>query len=133
MKKSALILVLISLMSVALMPSLVLAQDLEDAIKANLEPIEDVYDPIDDVRPGTLQEILAKLIRRALIFLGVLMILLIVYGGFTWMTAAGNDENITKAKKIITAAIIGLAIILTAYAITVFVFDVLLEATGTYT
>ncbi|MBI3115589.1 MAG: hypothetical protein HYZ09_03835, partial [Candidatus Kerfeldbacteria bacterium] len=38
-----------------------------------------------------------------------------------WMTAAGNDERIDKAKKVISAAVIGLIIVLLAWAIVIFV------------
>ena len=46
-----------------------------------------------------------------------------------WMTSAGNEEKIATAKKTMTAAIIGVAIVLAAYAITFFVMDQLLVAT----
>ena len=53
----------------------------------------------------------------------------IVYGGFLWMTAHGNEEQVTKAKNLITAALIGLVIILSAYAISVFVISKLGQGT----
>ena len=43
-----------------------------------------------------------------------------IYGGITWMTAGGNETTVTNAKKTITAAIIGLVIVISAYAITLF-------------
>ncbi|MEK7538198.1 MAG: hypothetical protein AAB619_04480, partial [Patescibacteria group bacterium] len=46
---------------------------------------------------------------------------MIIYGGFTWLTAAGNEENVEKAKRIISAAVIGLIVILLAWAIVIFV------------
>src|SRR3989338_10157451 len=73
--------------------------------------------------------IAARIIRVALGFLGIVVLTLIIYGGFLWMTAAGNEETIAKAKKVLTNAIIGLAIILSAFAITQFVLNTLLEAT----
>jgi hypothetical protein len=61
---------------------------------------------------------------------GIIFLALTVYAGFLWMTARGNDEQIGTSKKIITAAAIGLAITLMAYAITVFVVDRLTQATS---
>lgn len=61
------------------------------------------------------------LIQILLSFLGVIFIILMVYGGYLWMTAHGNEDQLTKAKKLITAAIIGLIVVLAAYAITWFV------------
>jgi len=50
--------------------------------------------------------------------LGVIVLLLIIYGGFIWMTAGGDPDKVNKAKKIIYNAIIGLIIIFAAFAIT---------------
>lgn len=55
--------------------------------------------------------------------LGVICTALIVYAGFKWMTAAGNEEQIESAKKTLRAAVIGLVIILSAWTITSFVLD----------
>jgi len=98
-------------------------------IEDQLAPIEEVYSPEQDVTPSTLSESIARLIRVVLGFLGIIFLVLILYAGFTWMTAAGNEEKIGTAKKTMVAAIIGAAIILAAYAITYFVIDQLLVAT----
>jgi len=47
-----------------------------------------------------------------------------------WMTSGGNEEKIEKAKKILVSSIIGLTIVLAAYAITYFVIDAVLKATN---
>ncbi|MCK5212081.1 hypothetical protein KAJ89_05250 [Candidatus Parcubacteria bacterium] len=44
-----------------------------------------------------------------------------IYGGFTWMTAAGNKEAVTKGKDIIIWSVAGLAVIFLAYAVVNFV------------
>lgn len=79
----------------------------------------------------SLGALVALVIKTLLSLLGVIFVVLVIYAGFLWMTSAGNEENISKAKKIIIAATIGLAIVLSAYAITVFVLDKLLVGTGT--
>ena len=56
--------------------------------------------------------------RNVLVFLGVVFFLLVVYGGILWMTAAGNEEKVTKAKKILISASIGIGVVLGAYFIT---------------
>ena len=48
-----------------------------------------------------------------------------LYSGFNWMTAAGDEEKITKAKSTIRASIIGLLIIISAYALSVFIIEAL--------
>jgi len=72
----------------------------------------------------------ARIVRAALGLLGIVAVALLIYAGFVWMTAGGNDENINKAKKIMINAVIGLAIILSAYAIVSFVMSKLVEATA---
>ncbi len=52
---------------------------------------------------------------------GVIFLVLMIYAGYLWMTARGNEEQVTKAKNIIQASIIGLIIVVAAYGITVFV------------
>ncbi len=58
------------------------------------------------------------------VFLGLLatvFLVLVLHGGFLWMTAQGNEEQVTKAQTEIKNAVIGLVVILLAYSITVFV------------
>ncbi|MCR4312020.1 MAG: Ig-like domain-containing protein, partial [Candidatus Uhrbacteria bacterium] len=74
--------------------------------------------------------IVAKIINTGLTVLGILVVLIIIYGGFVWMTAQGNPERVDKAKKILINAVIGLFIILASYAITSFVISSLLDATN---
>jgi len=73
----------------------------------------------------TLPQKIGTIIGAILNFLGVIFLILMIYGGFMWMTAAGNEEQISKAQKIITAAIIGVVIVASAYAITAYVGSVL--------
>jgi hypothetical protein len=73
---------------------------------------------------------IANIIRTAMGLLGIIAVLIVLYGGFKWMTAAGDDTKVGDAKKIITAGIIGLIIIISAYAIASFVVSGLVTATG---
>lgn len=72
---------------------------------------------------------IARIIRTAMGLLGIIAVLIVLYGGFKWMTAGGAEEAVGDAKKIITSGIIGLIIILTAYAIASFVITSLVSAT----
>jgi hypothetical protein len=62
-----------------------------------------------------------SLIRLLMTFLGIIAVVIILYGGFVWLTAAGNEDKVSTAKKIIAAGIIGLIIILAAFLIVSFV------------
>lgn len=68
---------------------------------------------------------IAKIIRIVIGFLGIIAVSLIMYAGWVWMTSEGNEEKIEQAKKILTNAVIGLAIILSAFAIVSFIINVL--------
>lgn len=72
----------------------------------------------------------ARIINVAMGLLGIIAVVIVLYGGFLWMTAAGNEERVDKAKKLIIAGIIGMAIILSAYAIARFVVTSLVNATS---
>jgi hypothetical protein len=61
------------------------------------------------------------IVSAVLSLVGVIFFLLILYGGIRWMVAQGNETEVEKAKQIIVAAIIGLVIVLAAYAITAFI------------
>lgn len=78
---------------------------------------------------GDLNDTIGAIIRAALGFLGVIAVVIVLFGGFKWMTAGGNEEKVGEAKKLIFAGIIGLAIILSAYAIASFVIGKLVTAT----
>ncbi len=71
----------------------------------------------------------AKLVRTALSLLGTVFLVIVLYGGYLWMTAGGNEDRVGDAKKWIFSGVIGLAIILSAFGITTFVLDRLTAAT----
>ncbi len=77
------------------------------------------------------RETVANIIRIALSFLGIVAVVIVLWGGVLWMTAAGNDEKVGQAKKVLFSGLIGLIIILSAFAITQFVVNQLIGATGT--
>lgn len=79
--------------------------------------------------PKSIASIVGSIIASALSFLGVLFLILIIYGGFIYMTAGGSETKVQFAKKIIVNAFIGLVIILASYAITYFVIEALVKAT----
>jgi hypothetical protein len=76
-----------------------------------------------------LPTIIGTFIKAALSFVGVIFLVLVIYGGFLWMTAGGNEQNVTKAKGIITSAIIGMVIIAAGYALTSFILTSVVSAT----
>lgn len=79
---------------------------------------------------GDPRVIAARIVRAALGFLGIVALIIVLYGGFVWMTSGGNEEKIATAKKILINGVIGLIIILSAFGITQWVLNTLLGAAG---
>ncbi len=68
----------------------------------------------------------SRVIRAFMGLLGLVAVVIILLGGFKWMTAAGADEKVQEAKKLIISGIIGLIIILSAYGIAEFVINAII-------
>ena len=106
-----------SVIVAVLVPAFALAQGL----KNTLGNLQNVAGPAGVAESGDVGSIVGTIINSALTLVGLIFLVLMVYAGFLWMTARGEEEQINKAKKIITGTIIGLIITVSAYAITVFV------------
>jgi len=76
------------------------------------------------------RELAVAIINIILGFLGLLAVVIILIGGFKWMTAGGNEENVASAQKIIVAGVIGLVIIFAAWGIATFVISQMGQVTG---
>ena len=77
-----------------------------------------------------LTSIISILIKSVLGFLGLIFLVLTIKAGFKWMMSEGNEDEIKKAKSSLTNAVIGLVIVLAAYAITYTVFTYMPFAGG---
>lgn len=64
-----------------------------------------------------LREIVIRVVRSILGFVGLIAVLVIMYGGYVWMTSAGNSDKVERAKTIIVNGLIGLAVIIASFAI----------------
>lgn len=71
--------------------------------------------------PISLPGIIAVIIFVALSVLSILFIILIFYGGYKWMMARGNEQEVEEARAIIRQAIIGLIVLLASYAFGYFI------------
>jgi D-alanyl-lipoteichoic acid acyltransferase DltB (MBOAT superfamily) len=69
----------------------------------------------------SLLDILVSLINLLLALSGVVILIFMLYGGFLWMTAGGQEDQVKKAKTIISNSVIGLIIVLSAFSIATFV------------
>ncbi len=74
--------------------------------------------------------IVGNVLNVALSFLALVALGLFLWAGFTWMTAAGNEDKIKTAKSTLAAAAIGLVIVLASWGITLYLFGTIGSATG---
>lgn len=109
-------------MSGLLMPQTVWAQFLQDPTIVN-DPVENFNENAGFDTNTNLSSIVSTGIKAFLSILGIIFIILIIYAGYVYMMAGGNESEVDKAKTTIRRAIIGLIITVSAYAITYFVFS----------
>ncbi|MEK7131693.1 MAG: pilin [Patescibacteria group bacterium] len=109
-----------------LAPSLVMAQ-VTPQVTPNDLGIQ--YGAATGLGQKDIRVTVASIIKTAMGLLGIVAVVIILIGGFKWMTAGGNEEGITEAKGWIFSGIIGLAIILSAYALATYVISSLVTAT----
>ena len=96
----------------AFLPRLALAQvAIDDSIATELNL----------VAASDLRLAIIRIVQWFLGFLGLAAVIIMMYAGFLWMTARGNADQIKRAKKVLINALIGLIIILMAWAIVFFI------------
>ncbi|MBI4090882.1 MAG: hypothetical protein HY422_02560 [Candidatus Komeilibacteria bacterium] len=106
----------VPLLLVLLMPAISFAQSPDDRFGLN-EAVQGTG-VIEGKDPIPL--VVARAVQGVLSIVGVIFLILVIWGGAMWMTSGGNEKNISRAKQILTTATIGLVIIMTGYAITYF-------------
>lgn len=94
--------------TLALLPLAALAQEAGVTIP---QPLGDVSVPV----------LAGRIVRNLLGILGTVALVMFIYGGFMYLTAAGNEEKVTKGKQTLIWATLGLIIVFFAYAIVNFV------------
>lgn len=78
----------------------------------------------------SLPQLVGQIVGAGLSLLGIIFLGLMLYGGFRWMTARGDTKMVSEAKDTITNAVIGIAIVVSAYAITDFVIKAVVGGAG---
>lgn len=115
---------------VFLSPFALQATGVDDAIDglnksgSNMHGVTDIEKSDEVIK--NIPEAIGRVVGAILAFVGTLFFILIIYSGFTWMLARGNESEVQKAKDMLEAAVIGLIIVLSAYAITAYVGDSLI-------
>jgi len=80
-----------------------------------------------DADQFSMAKLIGNVISSLLSLLGIIFVVLMIYGGFKWMKASGREDEVKKAQDVIKQAIIGLIITASSYAIYQFVMSGLLS------
>ena len=92
-------------------------------ITVNTYGADKVDNSINLTKNSNPQQTATNLINYALGLLSLIAVVIVMIGGFKWMTAMGNEEKIGEAKKLLVAGLVGLCIILLAWVIAYFVIN----------
>lgn len=102
----------------------VFAADLRRTVIGSLN-----YATVTGLGSRDFREVVFQIVNVLLGFLGIVAIIIIMWGGFKWMTAQGEEGKVDEAKKMIVAGVIGLTIIFISYALARFVMLTLVNVT----
>lgn len=83
--------------------------------------VTELRNPLDGI--DSPQELIGKIINAVMGLIGSIALLMFIYGGFTWLTSAGNTEKVKKGKDILVWAAIGLVFIFSSYALVNFIIN----------
>jgi hypothetical protein len=108
------------------LPLAVLAQD--DPFQRAQTYTENVAGAAGVETSQDLPQIIGRIINVLLGFLGIILLVYILYAGFLWMTAGGDKDKVETSKTMIKNAIIGLVIVIAAFAISNFVLNSIINS-----
>lgn len=109
--------------------------NIDDTLQNNANTLEqdDSYKPLQQyqsvtrdlnkLRATSIQGFLGIAIRMATGILGTIALSMMVYGGFLWLTSAGNASQVEKARNVILYGALGIFVIFGSYALVNFVFE----------
>lgn len=119
----------ISALPILLLPATAFAAVEYKGLQGSQTSLGDVKAKLTDTGNLELPQLIGGIINVFLGVLGIIFVIYTVYAGILWMTAGGKPDNVTKAKEMLKNAIVGIIIIVAAYAISNFVISQIITAT----
>ena len=104
-----------------MMPRMAYAETYEECLEhaeTNADMVKCATEKEDEPE---LTDVVKKIINTILYIVGILAVVMMIYGGVQYTTSAGNAAQVTKAKNTIIYGLVGLVIAVLAYAIVNFV------------
>lgn len=83
--------------------------------------LSNVPDQLRDIGDGDIINVALRVIQYVVGLVGIILLIMFIYGGIMYMTAASNEEQAGKAKKVLTYAVIGIVIVAFSFVITEFI------------
>ena len=102
-----------------ILPSLVSAQTAQEIAGGGLDAAAGAA----TLQGGDLPTTIGKAVGVLLSVLGIVFLVIVIYGGVTWMTAGGEEAKVTKGRKMLIEGAVGLVICLSAYSLSLYVVD----------
>jgi hypothetical protein len=99
------------------------------------DPISESFSIAQQIGGGALgtadpRDIMVSLVNTLLSFFGLYVIVIILWGGFSWMISGGNEERLATARSTLSGGVIGAGLIFSSFAITRFLLTSFSDATG---
>lgn len=113
-----------------LLMGLPLAAQAQNSTLNKLKIFGGIYGYGTNEKPADLKTIIINLVQLILGFVGYIFIILIIIAGVQWMLSGGNEEKITKAKNLLKNSVIGLVLMLIAFAIATTINWILVSSLG---
>jgi len=112
-----------AVLMLALLVTPALAQNLDNGFMAQFQGNA-------GIGSNSIAEVIGQVVKAVLSILGLVALVIFIIAGFQWMTSGGNKEKIAGAQKLMGAAVIGLVIVIIAYAAAHFIINALTNVTG---
>ncbi len=116
MKKMTKIISSVAVLGLLLMPVVASAQ-----LNLGNQTLNNVSGNVGYNTQQQLPETIGNIIKVIIGLIGLIALIIFIAGGFLWMTAGGDEDQITKAKSLMKNAVIGIAIVVLAYAATSYI------------
>ena len=68
------------------------------------------------------QQLVKGIVNGILYFVGILSVIMLIWGGILYTTSSGDSNKVTTAKNTIMYAVIGIVVVVMSYAIVNWVF-----------
>ncbi len=98
---------------------------------AEILPTDKASEGVNTIMPvpqgPDLMEVVRNVLNTTFGVVGVIAVIMIIIGGFHYMTSQGSPEKVQKGKNTILYGIVGMIIVLSAFAIVNFILDALMK------